>query len=909
MFMALSGVYSSFDNSYKQGNIDNTLVNTYTTTSIDSFYTSNDTYNVTGLSGDALLESLAGLMKTKHTTYTTYDQLRTYTINTDTDPDNSNNIILLYTGQSVSGTWDNGTTWNREHVWPQSLSNGLYGTSGAGSDIHHLRPSSQSYNSSRGNKPFADLDETASDVKEKGYGNYYNDTYWEPRDSVKGDIARILMYMYTHYSTEVSANTSFSKAGNLKITSVVYGGSTSASSSWNLLMGWNELDPVDSFEQYRNEKCAQYTGTRNPYVDHPEFARMIWDSSYSGQGALLDSGNGDDGGEIESIQLSSSNMNLTIGSSKLLSVTYTPSNASNKSVTWQTSNASVASVNNGYVTGISEGNATITATTPNGKKATCAVIVSSSSSGDEGEDTTNSTVKYTIESKNSVSSEGTAPSSSSATYSQSYNTAYQITKNNHATLTLSGYTNYEITGVVLNMKSNKSSGSGTITMTAGSTALYDSGDKTFDLISGAYSTTYKDVSISNIQSYVIKEGENVVIKITASANSLYIKSFAITYKLSSGSGSSDIPVTGISLSASSISMNVNETATITATISPETATEKEINWQSSDASVVRVENGVLTALKVGNATITASINNISAECSVVVTSSIITLESTTYYQMVKSNDELIEGDTYVIASYDKDYAMSTKQNKNNRGIVNVNKSTDVQSYLYEDNTVTDSIQEVTLGINNGDYILYTETGYLTASGGNSNNYLTSSTMITSSSKWEISIDSSGKASIITTDVNVSKDTIRYNASSSIISCYSSGQGDISLYRISDANKLIDKWTKMRNVSNNNFCNLLAANDASIISLINEYDNLDNFGKSIIQNTNDVTNSYGTCKISDSIAFAKSYLAINESSRAQNSGLLNKSNYETMFLFVIMLMFATMGLYAYYAKKKYNCFKD
>lgn len=910
MFMTLSGAYSSFDNSYKQEKIDNIVVDKYaTTTSVDSFYTSNETYNVTGLSGDALLESLAGLMQDEHTTYTTYDQIKTYTINTDTDPDNSDNIILLYTGQSVSGTWDGGTTWNREHVWPQSLSNGLYGTSGAGSDIHHIRPASQSYNSSRGNKPFADLDETASDVKEKGYGNYYNDTYWEPRDSVKGDIARILMYMYTHYSTEVSANTDFSKAGNLKITSIVYGGSNSDSSSWNLLMDWNELDPVDSFEQYRNEKCAQYTGTRNPYIDHPEFARMIWDSSYSGQGALLDDGSEDDGGEIESIQLSSSSMDLIVGSSKLLSVTYTPSNASNKYVTWQTSDANVATVTNGYVTGISEGNATIRATTDNGKEATCEVTVSSLSSGDEDEDTTNPTVKYTVESKNSVSSEGEAPSSSSAVYSQSYSTTHQITNGNNATLTLSGYQNVQITNVTLNMKSNKSQGSGTITIKAGTTSLYDSGEKTFQEISGAYSSTYTDVNITNLQEYVIKENEEVVIEINATINSLYIKSYSITYKIISESGSTDIPVTGVSLSATSLNMNVNETATISVTISPQDATYSEINWQSSDASVVKVENGVLTALKAGNATIKAIVNGIFAECEVIVTAPIITITSTTYYQMVTSSDELIEGDIYVIASYNNDYAMSTTQNKNNRGIVNINKTTDVYSYLYEDNTETSSIQELTLGINDGDYTFYTGTGYLTASGGTNKNYLTTSSSVDTTSKWEISIDSSGKASIITTDNSVSRNTIRYNSSSSIISCYASGQGDICLYRISDANKLIDEWLNMRNVSSNNFCDLLAANDASIISLINKYDNLDTFGQSIVQGCDDVTNSYGTCKIGDSIAFAKSYLAINGSSKVQYSNLMNKSNNEMVFLFIMMLMFATMGLYAYYAKKKYNCFKD
>ena len=68
----------------------------------------------------------------------TYDDLRKYTIRTDRDPNNSENIILIYSKDSVNGSWDGGKTWNREHVWPQSK--GWFTTSGAGSDIHHLRP-------------------------------------------------------------------------------------------------------------------------------------------------------------------------------------------------------------------------------------------------------------------------------------------------------------------------------------------------------------------------------------------------------------------------------------------------------------------------------------------------------------------------------------------------------------------------------------------------------------------------------------------------------------------------------------------------------------------------------------------------------------------------------------------------
>ncbi len=74
---------------------------------------------------------------------------------TDQDPNNSNNVVLLYSGISRSKSLNGGNSgnWNREHVWAQS--HGDFGTSaGPGTDLHHLRPEDVSVNSIRGNKDF-----------------------------------------------------------------------------------------------------------------------------------------------------------------------------------------------------------------------------------------------------------------------------------------------------------------------------------------------------------------------------------------------------------------------------------------------------------------------------------------------------------------------------------------------------------------------------------------------------------------------------------------------------------------------------------------------------------------------------------------------------------------------------------
>ena len=279
---------------------------------VEAFYTSTSAGSVEGLKGDALLEQLAKVLEVNHKYYNNYGELRGGLAYSDEDPENKSNIYYFYSGVSVSNTWGGGNIYNREHVWPKANSNGLFtsesgpnpvnnNSRGAGADIHHLRPEAKGVNSTRSNHPFADLNKSGTEVKYNGVGtgNYYQSSKFEPRDGVKGDVARILMYMYTHYSTEVSENAdrasisdskTASKTGALDITNVVYTSTGTDQAAWELLLDWNELDPVDDFEMNRNDYCTSVTGVRNPFIDHPEFATMIWDTSYSGSGALNDNG-------------------------------------------------------------------------------------------------------------------------------------------------------------------------------------------------------------------------------------------------------------------------------------------------------------------------------------------------------------------------------------------------------------------------------------------------------------------------------------------------------------------------------------------------------------------------------------------------------------------------------------------
>ena len=144
-------------------------------------------------------------------------------------------------------------------------------------------------------------------------------------------------------------------------------------------------------------------------------------------------------------------------------------------------------------------------------------------------------VTYTVRSKTSVSTSGIAPEGSSITFkSTSVNGNDQISSGKSQTYTIKGFEGCTIKKVVLSMHSNSSKGAGTFSLKAGTTELAAiKNSTTFDkwYNNTSYSTSYKDVTVSlTNDSYTIKANEDVVIVITASANSLYCQSVTIEYE-------------------------------------------------------------------------------------------------------------------------------------------------------------------------------------------------------------------------------------------------------------------------------------------------------------------------------------------------------------------------------------------
>ena len=101
--------------------------------------------------------------------------------------------------------------------------------------------------------------------------------------------------------------------------------------------------------------------------------------------------------EVTKITLNKTSLNLVKGNSETLTATVYPSDASNKTLTWKSSNSNVATVSNGKITAVAVGTATITATANNGQKATCTVNITASGKFEWGRDNwrfTNSSVYF-----------------------------------------------------------------------------------------------------------------------------------------------------------------------------------------------------------------------------------------------------------------------------------------------------------------------------------------------------------------------------------------------------------------------------------------------------------------------------------------------------------------------------------
>lgn len=279
-------------------------------------------YDFQDQTGDDLKAEMHKYFIQEHKTYIKYENIRFYENEaTDLIP-GTDKKELFYTGKQIDYRDNN---YDREHVWPCDLSNGLWQRSsktstipnehdigiengkysywGAGSDLFHLRPATGSVNSNRSNAKFYDFTkaEEYSLKKLKDGGPYtllLDDSQSinkkvEVADEFKGDVARILMYIYVHYSNGI-VNVYYSKdhepvysleeaidevghspfvCGALSLTNIL--AYSTEEECAETLIRWNQIDPPSKVEMNRNNYIESIQGNRNPFIDYPQLVRNI----------------------------------------------------------------------------------------------------------------------------------------------------------------------------------------------------------------------------------------------------------------------------------------------------------------------------------------------------------------------------------------------------------------------------------------------------------------------------------------------------------------------------------------------------------------------------------------------------------------------------------------------------------
>ena len=182
---------------------------------------------------------------------------------------------IYHLGQDQCGNYKvEGDCYNREHSWPQSWFNEQ---TTPRTDLHHIFATDGFVNFKRSNHAFGEV-RSADWISKNGSKlgpcktPGFSGTVFEPIDEYKGDFARALMYMSVRYYGEDSSWGSSDMTNKSEI------------KPWamTMLLRWSDQDPVSQKEIDRNNAIYNdYQHNRNPFIDHPEFARMIWDPNWS----------------------------------------------------------------------------------------------------------------------------------------------------------------------------------------------------------------------------------------------------------------------------------------------------------------------------------------------------------------------------------------------------------------------------------------------------------------------------------------------------------------------------------------------------------------------------------------------------------------------------------------------------
>ena len=233
--------------------------------------------NANGKTGDELKTALHDIIKGHHVV--SYGGLLNAFAYTDCKPNGK--IWDIYSNIEYSpssglcGDYEQeGDCWNREHTWPQSWFNE---STTPRSDLFHVYPTDGFVNGQRSNYPYGEVN---NPIYTSGNGSKlgpcvtsgYSGRVFEPIDEYKGDIARSYFYMSVRYYSE---DDDWGTSGMTNKSEILPWAMT-------MLLRWSDDDPVSDKEIARNNAVYGYQNNRNPFIDYPEYAHMIWDENWSG---------------------------------------------------------------------------------------------------------------------------------------------------------------------------------------------------------------------------------------------------------------------------------------------------------------------------------------------------------------------------------------------------------------------------------------------------------------------------------------------------------------------------------------------------------------------------------------------------------------------------------------------------
>lgn len=269
------------DNDFTMANFGTPLVPTFgnvTSTQLPSYYNSLD-----GLADVELRQALQDIIADPNVVRAqTYADVLDILVEADQNPENSNQVWLLYTEQGrpkldLQTGSNNVGKWNREHTYPRSrggffdieddeIADGkdIFWTTKAdslrhgNSDAHALRAADGPENSTRNNKHYGDPNLGGYDGSNASLGDPLR-----LGESFRGDVARSVLYMEIRYNGLQVVN-GYPENGPGELGDLA------------TLLDWHRNDPPDDYEMNRNNVVYTWQFNRNPFIDQPDLVEYIW---------------------------------------------------------------------------------------------------------------------------------------------------------------------------------------------------------------------------------------------------------------------------------------------------------------------------------------------------------------------------------------------------------------------------------------------------------------------------------------------------------------------------------------------------------------------------------------------------------------------------------------------------------